>query len=110
MFYRKKEISKEIYELCLREGYGDANLIAKWKKVTEALCFLIFLVEITAHILSFFFTSLDLKNFVACVVCKGRNTILEQLVFAECQRRTCSKEKASSAFTVVAEVVQVAIK
>ncbi len=29
----------ELYEFCLREGYADANLIAKWKKVGyENLC------------------------------------------------------------------------
>jgi hypothetical protein len=33
MFYRKKRISRELYEFCLREKYADAALIAKWKKV-----------------------------------------------------------------------------
>jgi len=32
MYYQKKEINKETYEFCLKEGYADANLIAKWKK------------------------------------------------------------------------------
>jgi len=39
LFYRKKAISRELYEFCLREGYADANLIAKWKKSGyEKLC------------------------------------------------------------------------
>lgn len=33
LYYKRKAISKELYEYCLKEGYGDANLIAKWKKV-----------------------------------------------------------------------------
>ena len=39
MFYKKKEISRELYEFCLRERYADAMLIAKWKKKGyEKLC------------------------------------------------------------------------
>ncbi|KAG9147338.1 hypothetical protein Leryth_021414 [Lithospermum erythrorhizon] len=35
----KKDISKELYEFCLDQGYGDRNLIAKWKKPGyERLC------------------------------------------------------------------------
>lgn len=34
LYYRRKEISKELYELCLDQGYADRNLIAKWKKVS----------------------------------------------------------------------------
>lgn len=34
MYYKKNAISKELYEYCLAEKIGDANLIAKWKKVT----------------------------------------------------------------------------
>ena len=52
LYYKRKAISKgirmpcvlrmyvitfylnaELYEFCLKEGYADANLIAKWKKV-----------------------------------------------------------------------------
>ncbi|OVA03612.1 G10 protein [Macleaya cordata] len=32
LYYRRKEISKELYEFCLDQGYADRNLIAKWKK------------------------------------------------------------------------------
>jgi len=39
MFYKKKSISREVYNFCLREGHADANLIAKWKKAGyERLC------------------------------------------------------------------------
>ncbi|KQK10662.1 hypothetical protein BRADI_2g55460v3 [Brachypodium distachyon] len=34
LYYRRKEISKDLYEFCLDQGYADRNLIAKWKKVT----------------------------------------------------------------------------
>ncbi|CAI0544410.1 unnamed protein product [Linum tenue] len=35
----KNEISKELFEFCLDQGYGDKNLIAKWKKPGyERLC------------------------------------------------------------------------
>lgn len=37
--YKKKEISKEVYEYCLNEKIADAKLIAKWKKNGyEKLC------------------------------------------------------------------------
>lgn len=32
LFYEKKAISRQLYEWLLKNGYGDANLIAKWKK------------------------------------------------------------------------------
>ncbi|XP_057775714.1 protein BUD31 homolog 2 isoform X1 [Salvia miltiorrhiza] len=39
LFHRRKEISKELYEFCLDQGYADRNLIAKWKKPGyERLC------------------------------------------------------------------------
>jgi len=31
-FYKKKTISRELYEYCLTEKLADAALIAKWKK------------------------------------------------------------------------------
>ncbi|KAG8374151.1 hypothetical protein BUALT_Bualt11G0101000 [Buddleja alternifolia] len=33
LYYRRKEISKELYDFCLDQGYADRNLIAKWKKI-----------------------------------------------------------------------------
>ncbi|KAF2296472.1 hypothetical protein GH714_038330 [Hevea brasiliensis] len=39
LYHRQKEISKELYEFCLDQGYADRNLIAKWKKPGyERLC------------------------------------------------------------------------
>ncbi|KAF9181477.1 Component of the SF3b subcomplex of the U2 snRNP [Haplosporangium sp. Z 767] len=32
LFYKRKAISKELYEYLLKQGYADGNLIAKWKK------------------------------------------------------------------------------
>ena len=32
MYYEKEAISKQLYEWLLKNGYADANLIAKWKK------------------------------------------------------------------------------
>ena len=33
LYYRRDEISKELYEFCLYQGYADRNLIAKRKNV-----------------------------------------------------------------------------
>jgi bud site selection protein 31 len=39
LYYKKKEISKDLYEYCLKEKWADAMLIAKWKKTGyEKLC------------------------------------------------------------------------
>ncbi|KAI3385880.1 hypothetical protein SNEBB_006289 [Seison nebaliae] len=39
MFYKRKVISRELYDYCLKERIGDAALIAKWKKQGyENLC------------------------------------------------------------------------
>jgi bud site selection protein 31 len=36
LFYKRRAISKELYDYCLNEGIADKNLIAKWKKVTPS--------------------------------------------------------------------------
>lgn len=33
LYYKRNEISKDLFEFCLDQGYADRNLIAKWKKV-----------------------------------------------------------------------------
>ena len=33
MYYKRKAITKEVYDYCIKQGYADGNLIAKWKKV-----------------------------------------------------------------------------
>ncbi|KAF8471930.1 G10 protein [Kalaharituber pfeilii] len=39
LYYNKEAISKQLYDWLLKNGYGDANLIAKWKKQGyEKLC------------------------------------------------------------------------
>ncbi|KAF2095082.1 putative cell cycle control protein Cwf14/Bud31 [Rhizodiscina lignyota] len=39
LYYEKEAISKQLYDWLLKNGYGDANLIAKWKKPGyEKLC------------------------------------------------------------------------
>ena len=32
LYYEKEAISKPLYDWLLKNGYADANLIAKWKK------------------------------------------------------------------------------
>lgn len=39
LYYKKKEISKQLYDFCIKEKLADPNLIAKWKKEGyENLC------------------------------------------------------------------------
>ncbi|KAG9299432.1 hypothetical protein G9A89_009384 [Geosiphon pyriformis] len=39
LYYKREAITQEVYEYCLKNGYADANLIAKWKKPGfERLC------------------------------------------------------------------------
>ena len=39
LYYKRKAISKELYDFCINEKIADANLIAKWKKQGyENLC------------------------------------------------------------------------
>lgn len=39
LYHRRMEISPELYEFCLDQGYADRNIIAKWKKAGyERLC------------------------------------------------------------------------
>ncbi|GIY11356.1 protein BUD31 homolog [Caerostris darwini] len=39
LYYRRKAISKELYDYCIKENIADKNLIAKWKKQGyENLC------------------------------------------------------------------------
>jgi hypothetical protein len=36
LFYRRKAISRELFDFCLDQGHADKNLIAKWKKVSTS--------------------------------------------------------------------------
>lgn len=42
MYYEKEAITKQLYDWLLKNGYADANLIAKWKKQGyEKVCLII---------------------------------------------------------------------
>ena len=32
LYFEKEAISKDLYDWLLKNGYGDKNLVAKWKK------------------------------------------------------------------------------
>lgn len=38
LYYKRKLISRDLYDYLLKNKYADGNLIAKWKKVCEE-CF-----------------------------------------------------------------------
>eukprot|EP00923_Selenidium_pygospionis_P006936 GHVN01011932.1.p1 GENE.GHVN01011932.1~~GHVN01011932.1.p1 ORF type:complete len:166 (+),score=21.86 GHVN01011932.1:40-498(+) len=39
MYYKKKAITRELYDYCLQEGWADQGLISKWRKEGyERLC------------------------------------------------------------------------
>ncbi|PWN50056.1 G10 protein [Violaceomyces palustris] len=39
LYYKREAISRELYDWLLKQGYADANLIAKWKRPGyEKLC------------------------------------------------------------------------
>lgn len=35
LYYKRKLISRDLYDYLLKNKYADGNLIAKWKKVSE---------------------------------------------------------------------------
>eukprot|EP01098_Paradermamoeba_levis_P007865 TRINITY_DN327_c0_g1_i4.p1 TRINITY_DN327_c0_g1~~TRINITY_DN327_c0_g1_i4.p1 ORF type:complete len:168 (-),score=36.45 TRINITY_DN327_c0_g1_i4:84-524(-) len=77
LYYRRKEISKELYEFCLKEGYGDANLIAKWKKPGyEKLCCLR-CIQAKDH------------NFATTCICRVPKEKLEAGKIVECVHCGC---------------------
>ena len=69
MFHRRKVISRELYDYCIKEGYADAALIAKWKKVYFKRLL----------------QSQDMKNCVAWGAYNPEIPILVQRVFVEFQ-------------------------
>lgn len=82
LFYRQKEISRELYDFCLREGYADANLIAKWKKVRS--------LNLRSSNQDY---SQDTKSYVVFDAYKQEIITLRQHVFAEFQKRNLNLEK-----------------
>ncbi|KAF9684583.1 hypothetical protein SADUNF_Sadunf04G0133200 [Salix dunnii] len=91
LYYRRNEISKELYEFCLDQGYGDRNLIAKWKKV-----------------FFFSFLSQDMNACAASAASNPGTTTLARLVFAGFQNIS-GKRRLLSVCIVVVEAVQVVI-
>merc|ERR1712169_148401 len=72
MHYRKKKISRELYDWCLKEKYADAALIAKWKKAGyERLCCLR-CIQTRDH------------NFGSTCICRVPSDKLEEGKIVEC--------------------------
>ena len=77
LFYRKREISRELYDYCLQEQYADAPLIAKWKKSGyEKLCCMM-CVQNTAH------------NYSTTCICRVPKDKLEEGKLVECRHCGC---------------------
>lgn len=75
--YKKKEISKDLYEYCLREKWADANLIAKWKKSGyEKLC-CILCIQGSDH------------NFNTSCICRVPKNKLEEGKLVQCVHCGC---------------------
>jgi bud site selection protein 31 len=46
LYYEKEAISKQLYDWLLKNGYADANLIAKWKKQGyEKVCSILYVLQ-----------------------------------------------------------------
>ncbi|KAH0941490.1 hypothetical protein HID58_001127 [Brassica napus] len=84
LYYRRKEISKELYEFCLDQGYADRNLIAKWKKFCQGM-----------------------SVYAACAAYSQETTTMEQHVYVVFPN-TCVKRKPLNAFTAVVKDAPVA--
>lgn len=77
MFYKKREISREVYEYCLQEKYVDAVLIAKWKKPGfEKLCCLMCIQKSN-------------QNFGTTCICRVPKDKLDEGRMFECRHCGC---------------------
>eukprot|EP01089_Gocevia_fonbrunei_P009525 TRINITY_DN2184_c1_g1_i1.p1 TRINITY_DN2184_c1_g1~~TRINITY_DN2184_c1_g1_i1.p1 ORF type:complete len:148 (-),score=24.90 TRINITY_DN2184_c1_g1_i1:8-451(-) len=77
MYYKKKEISKELYDWCLKNRYADAQLIAKWKKSGyERLCCLR-CIQTRDH------------NFGTACICRVPKEKLDENKIVECMHCGC---------------------
>lgn len=73
----KKQITKNLYDWCVREGYADANLVAKWKKPGyEKLCCLL-CIQQKNH------------NFGTTCICRVPKDKLEENKTVECVHCGC---------------------
>lgn len=124
LFYKKKQISRELYEFCLNEGYADKNLIAKWKKVriysahtacdtahtTHTHCIRCIVTTQTTSTQQFsncILCSLVMRNCVVCDVYNLKITILLPLVFVEYLKTNSKKVCYSPMLTEPVAVVTV---
>jgi bud site selection protein 31 len=77
MYYKRKAITKEVYDYCLKEGYADGALIAKWKKPGyEKLCCLSCIQP-------------TLTNFGNSCICRVPRQKLDQDKVIECPHCGC---------------------
>ena len=52
LYYEKEAISKTLYDWLLKNGYADANLIAKWKKQGYEKVHTCFILSVPLHVFS----------------------------------------------------------
>eukprot|EP00824_Muranothrix_gubernata_P002247 TRINITY_DN1265_c0_g1_i1.p1 TRINITY_DN1265_c0_g1~~TRINITY_DN1265_c0_g1_i1.p1 ORF type:complete len:155 (+),score=5.84 TRINITY_DN1265_c0_g1_i1:68-466(+) len=77
LYYKKKQISKELYDYCLKEKWADPILIAKWKKPGyERLCCLM-CIQQSNH------------NFKTSCICRVPKQNLHKDKVVECQHCGC---------------------
>ncbi|KAH0915144.1 hypothetical protein HID58_029590, partial [Brassica napus] len=103
LYYRREEISKELYEFCLDQGYADRSLIAKWKKFREGIVSLY--CTMASSVLD---SCQDTSVYAACAAYSRETTTMEQHVYAVFPN-TCVKRKLLNAFTAVVKDAPVAI-
>ncbi|RUS31616.1 G10 protein-domain-containing protein [Jimgerdemannia flammicorona] len=118
LYYKRKAISKELYEYCLKNGYADANLIAKWKKIiTTSMNFhhisnpsliLPLILASRGHFLQN--PSPALRSSAASAASNPKTRTLARLASAACPRRSWKRRRWSSASTAAAGAVRAAIK
>jgi len=77
MYYKRNAISKQLYDYCLKQKYGDGSLIAKWKKNGyEKLCCLRCIQPKDT-------------NFGTTCICRVPKTHLKEGQFIECLHCGC---------------------
>lgn len=67
LFYKRKAISRELYDYCIKNRIADASLIAKWKKQGKPLISVVYYV-VFLHFLVIF-----------ALVCRLRKSVLPAL-------------------------------
>ncbi|KAH7097450.1 G10 protein [Auriculariales sp. MPI-PUGE-AT-0066] len=78
LYYKREAISKVLYDWLLKEGYGDANLIAKWKKAGyEKLCCVRCI------------QTKDMVNQGSTCICRVPKAQVKKGVVVECQHCGC---------------------